>query len=67
MHVCESPWRAPAGTPCGESFRLWYNEAGATSDFFTPGMGIMGDPLLTEANLELLEGLYWLSTEGLDT
>lgn len=22
---------------------------------------------LTEANLELLEGLYWLSTEGLDT
>ena len=35
-----------AGTPWGESFRLWYNEVGSKNDLFTLGMGIMGDPLL---------------------
>lgn len=73
-----------AGTPWGESFRLWYNEVGSKSDFLTLGMAIMGDPLLTvsrtsaeileaahvglmEANLEILERIDCLPTEGLDT
>jgi hypothetical protein len=55
-----------AGTPWGESFRLWYNEVGSKSDLFTLGMGIMGDPLLTvsRTSAEFLQATHGGSREA---